>query len=101
VEKNWRVPRATALLDIFFLAKSIETNSTIRMLENKFYIEDGGATDSEVKQAFRNNSKDYHLDIIFSLNLPDDFKKLAEKRFSALKTAYDNIMEHRRTNITE
>lgn len=54
------------------------------------------ATDDEVKHAFRSKSKDYHPDRIHSMNLHDDFKKLAEKKFSELRTAYNEIMEHRR-----
>ncbi|MCK5035489.1 MAG: DnaJ domain-containing protein [Candidatus Sabulitectum sp.] len=54
------------------------------------------ATDDEVRHAFRSKSKDYHPDRIHSMNLHDDFKKLAEKKFSELRTAYDEIMEHRR-----
>lgn len=52
-----------------------------------------GATDDQVKKAYRKMAIKYHPDKIQGVS--DDIKKLAEEKFLLVKEAYDQIMKSR------
>ncbi len=54
-----------------------------------------GATDAEVKKAYRKLATEYHPDKIVAQGLPDDFQKFAEDKFKEINEAYEAIMASR------
>ena len=52
---------------------------------------ESGATDAEVKKAYRKLVSEYHPDKIISKGLPEDFIKFAEEKFREINEAYEAI----------
>ena len=65
-----------------------ETDSSYKILE----IEPS-ASDEELKKAFRNMAKKYHPDKVGHLG--EDFKKVANEKFTKVQEAYDRIRKER------
>ena len=56
---------------------------------------DKGATDSEIKAAYRRLAKEYHPDMIANKGLGEDFQKFAAEKMRAVNGAYDSIKDAR------
>ncbi len=54
-----------------------------------------GATDAEVKTAYRKRSREYHPDTLIGQGLPQEFIDLANEKMAAINTAYDRIEKER------
>lgn len=54
-----------------------------------------GATDAEVKKAYRAKVMEYHPDKIVSKGLPEEFLKFAEEKFKEINQAYEKIKKAR------
>ena len=55
----------------------------------------GGATDAEVKTAYRKRSREYHPDTLIAQGLPQEFIDLATEKMAAINTAYERIGKER------
>ena len=53
-------------------------------------------SDDELKQRYRELSKQYHPDRISSKDLAPDFHKFAKEKFQEVQNAYEVITEHRK-----
>ena len=65
----------------------------------KYYATLGCApsvSNDELKRRYRELSKQYHPDRIFSKDLPPDFHKFAKEKFQEIQNAYEVITEHRK-----
>jgi DnaJ like chaperone protein len=54
-----------------------------------------GATDAEVKKAYRTMAKEYHPDVVSNRGMGADFVKFAEDKMQAVNQAYDQIKKER------
>jgi len=68
-----------------------ETDSSYKILEI-----DQGATDEEVKKAYRRMAMKYHPDKVSHLG--DEFRKTAEDKFKKVNEAYEKIKKERNMN---
>jgi DnaJ like chaperone protein len=68
-----------------------ETDSSYKILEI-----DQGATDEEVKKAYRRMAMKYHPDKVSHLG--DEFRKTAEDKFKKVNEAYEKIKKERNIN---
>lgn len=50
-----------------------------------------GATESEIRRAYRKKASEYHPDKIAAKGLPKDFTELANKKFQEIQEAWDSI----------
>ena len=56
---------------------------------------DKGASDSEIKAAYRRLAKEYHPDMIANKGLGEDFQNFAAEKMRAVNGAYDSIKDAR------
>jgi len=56
---------------------------------------DEGATDSEIKKAYRGLAKEYHPDVVTNKGMGEDFQKFAAEKMRAVNSAYDDVREAR------
>ena len=54
-----------------------------------------GATDGEVKKAYRNLAREYHPDVVANKGMGEDFQKFAAEKMRAVNSAYDAVKEAR------
>jgi DnaJ like chaperone protein len=54
-----------------------------------------GASDDEVKRAYRKAVQDYHPDKIIAKGLPEEFTKFAEEKCKEINASYEAIKAHR------
>jgi DnaJ like chaperone protein len=54
-----------------------------------------GATDNEVKTAYRKLAKEYHPDVVTNKGMGEDFQKFAAEKMRAINSAYDAVKEAR------
>ena len=54
-----------------------------------------GATDDEVKKAYRKLAKEYHPDVVANKGMGEDFQKFAAEKMRAINSAYDAVKEAR------
>jgi DnaJ like chaperone protein len=59
-----------------------------------------GASDEELKKAYRKAARDFHPDTIVSKGLPEEFQKFAEDKFKEIQAAYEAITAHRKGRAT-
>ena len=52
----------------------------------------GGATESELKSAYRNLAKEYHPDKLAGMS--DGIKNLAKEKFQEIQDSYEYLMKH-------
>lgn len=55
----------------------------------------GNASDDDVKKAYRKMSIEYHPDTVHAKGLPEEFEKVATKKFREIQEAYDTIKKER------
>lgn len=77
-----------ALKNKYTTSDSIEAAYTILGLQKN-------ATESEIKKAYRKLSIEYHPDTIASKGLPEEFSKMATKKFREIQEAYEKIKKER------
>jgi DnaJ like chaperone protein len=53
------------------------------------------ASDDDVKKAYRKMSIEYHPDTVHAKGLPEEFEKVATKKFREIQEAYDTIKKDR------
>ncbi len=54
-----------------------------------------GATDDEVKKAYRKLAKEYHPDVVANKGMGEDFQKFAAEKMRAVNGAFDAVKEAR------
>jgi len=57
-----------------------------------------GASDDELKQAYRKLTRDYHPDTLIAKGLPQEFIDLANEKMAAINGAHDQISKQRGLN---
>jgi DnaJ like chaperone protein len=56
---------------------------------------DPGASEEEIKKAYRQIAREYHPDVIQSKGLPEDFMQFAKEKLQKVNEAYDLIKKER------
>ena len=54
-----------------------------------------GATDNEVKKAYRQLAREYHPDVVANKGMGEDFQKFAAEKMRSVNAAYDSVKEAR------
>jgi len=54
-----------------------------------------GATEAEIKKAYRQIAREYHPDVLQSKGLPEDFMQFAKEKLQKVNEAYDVIKKER------
>jgi len=67
---------------------NLETSYSVLGLE-------AGASEDEVKKAYRKLAKEYHPDVVTNKGMGEDFKKFAAEKMRAVNSAYDAIKDER------
>ena len=80
------------------LTQALKEKAILSDIE-KYYATLGcvpSVSNDELKRRYRELSKQYHPDRIFSKDLPSDFHKFSKEKFQEIQNAYEVITEHRK-----
>lgn len=80
------------------LTQAIEKEERLSEIKKYYAILDCDllVSDDELKRRYRELSKQYHPDRIFSKDLPPDLHKFSKEKFQEIQNAYEVITEHRK-----
>ncbi len=80
------------------LTQAIEKEERLSEIRKYYAILDCDllVSDDELKRRYRELSKQYHPDRIFSKDLPPDLHKFSKEKFQEIQNAYEVITEHRK-----
>lgn len=54
-----------------------------------------GASDDEVKKAYRRLAREYHPDVVVNKGMGEDFRKFADEKMRAINAAYERVKSER------